>query len=177
MEMRIILVAVLLLVAGCFSWSWDDVPGAEIRPVSEEPTISYEEWSAAVLGAVTEWDDALEAVGCPAPFSRGMVTSGAHPVYLVAYADWTEDDGLDGITYGDGTSLPPGGIHVRNDEGKREKQWRSTLLHEMGHAIGLDHAPAVPKSVMCEGGGCGAPFLTEVDVARAACELGCGVCD
>src|SRR5262245_54903877 len=77
----------LTLLVGCYSISWDDVPGAQVRPESQDPTVPHEVWGDAVLGAVIEWDNALAAVGCPDPFERHTSVSGDHPVVLVPVAD------------------------------------------------------------------------------------------
>lgn len=128
-----------------------------------------------MLAAAVEWDDNMLAAGCPAPFDLHPVDVGAHPIRLIAPADWTNGDDVDGLTIGDAATEPPGGIEIRSSH-EADLLWRPILLHEMGHALGLGHADSNPPTVMCYMDTCSTTYVTETDVARAACAMGCRPC-
>lgn len=140
---------------------WDDVPGAVATPVALD--VSLPAWTRRVQSEVDVWRAALDAIGCPAPFTVGP---GGHPVELVDPSAWT----LSAKGNTDGTSIrilgwSPGAIHDS-----------PVLLHELGHALGLSHAdPKFGPSLMTAHVDQAAPLPR--DIAAAACSLGCGPCD
>lgn len=165
---RLLLLGVLL--TGC-GLQWDDVPGAVLNP-SVRPTsgMSLDDWNASVTRAATEWNDAMTELGCAAPFALSFVTSGAHPVRLVPEAEWIWDDGWDGTTTPDGGGGPPGAIEVKASTSDKH----AVLLHELGHALGLDHLPREdygPSALNVSGS---AARLQPIDRESAAAILGCG---
>jgi hypothetical protein len=167
-------VSVVSVVSACAN-SWD-MPNARIRPESLDASVPAETWTAAVVGAAQEWNDALVAFDCPAPFDLEPANVGAHPVRLVPVEAWQYGEGSDGITFGDWPTQPDGCIEIRADAGGSDGKpdgWRSALLHEMGHAIGLGHQDRATPTVMCESSSCSAAHLTMSDIAGAADALGC----
>jgi len=148
------LVLWLCMLSGCLSRAWDDVPGAVVTPVADRAE-HQAEWEVNVAFSVNEWGDGLEGVGCPRPF---VVGDGGHPVTLI----YTE-----GNTHG-----------VQDVDGIEVYQQRPSfpllVLHELGHALGLDHAPDGEESVMTAW--VVASTVSSYDIKQAACVLGCGPC-
>ena len=157
------LIVVVAACAGCAdTWTgWEDVPTATLTPQAAAPLEA--EWSAFVVDQAAVWSTALAASGCMSPFTIG---DGGHIIALVPAADWSYGDDVAGMT--------TDRIEVR--EAKTGGVRRSAmLLHELGHALGLDHAdPSFGASVMIAKPG---SELAARDVAAAACRLGCGPCD
>ena len=157
---------VLFAISACTAcnneWTgWDDVPTATITPRAS--TAHDAEWTAFVTDQAAVWANILAPFGCAPPF---VVGDGGHVVELVPASDWSYGDGVGGMT----TDV----IEVR--EAKTGGVRRSSmLLHELGHALGLDHADAAfGASIMTAKVG---TAIAARDVAAAACRLGCGPCD
>jgi hypothetical protein len=176
---RIVFVVVLAsLATGCVTDGWDDVPNAQVRPESRDPAVSGAQWRAEVTAAVDEWAALLAERGCEAPFVVSTDSVGDHPVRLIANADW-DGDKVDGRTWSDAPTQPPGSIEIRGGMGRpgKEISWRrDVLMHELGHALGLGHADReLAFSIMTPT--FSTSEVTADDVSAAACELGCGPCD
>lgn len=116
-------------------------------------------WSDEVAGAVAEWNDALTARGCDAPFElaeTGLVFR------------WVKHESEDDFAL----------VYTREeyrvlDRTKLVGEYRPILLHALGHKIGLENLEPGADSVMGENL-CQLPdHLTEYDVDRAAFVLGC----
>jgi hypothetical protein len=168
---KIILLLALVLM-GCSQLGWDDLPEASVRPVSNDPTVSQEEWEMTVKWAIWVWNSDLERAGCPAAFK--MVDVGGHPIELIPDAEWDDGTSL-GYTWGDEDYQPAGGVHIRNRVDAHPTP-AGVLLHELGHGIGLGHAdPAWGQSIMMIGGE--RDHLEPRDIRAAACLLNCGPCD
>ena len=65
-------------------------------------------------------------------------------------------------------------IRVRDHGSTRDD---GTVVHELGHALGLDHASATFGPSVMIGKGHETRVVLERDAVAAACELGCGLCD
>lgn len=146
----------IVLAGGCVDTiNWRDVPTATLTPFSNER--NAEAWFAHVELAANLWARAVEPVGCPRPFAVGH---DGHPVTLVPVQEWTLDE-HDGWT-------GPDTIEIKGDEPPAV----ALLVHELGHAMGLTHrgGPSIMTSKV--GGG-----IYPVDIAAAACVLGCGSCE
>ncbi len=155
---------VILGAAGCAEpWrAWDDVPGAVLTPTAAPDRRSA--WTAVVAHDAETWNDALRAVGCAPPFSIG---EGGHAIALVELAAWPHDTAV-GFTTSEMIDIREGPDGTMRSDG--------TTAHELGHALGLEHAdPAFGPSVMI-GKGHETRAPNERDVAAAACRLGCGAC-
>jgi hypothetical protein len=111
------------------------------------------------------WNDALIARGCPVPFTVGPE---GHRIELVPMERWRYDTAAG---YTDTQSIQ---VRVRDDGSMRDD---GTVVHELGHALGLDHASAAFGPSVMIGKGHETRVVLERDAAAAACELGCGVCD
>ena len=133
---------------------WSDCPTAEIHP--EAPAELLATWTATVDRAARAWWD---AVGCERPFVLGS-GSLAHPVELIPLESWTAGDLING------QSTDPW-VHVRADVAGD-----GTILHELGHALGLPHddagEPSVMTSVAPRGGRPWILYPRDVVAARAA---------
>lgn len=153
--------ALLPLLGACADGPWADVPGAALSPAGREG------WSEAVAHAADVWADALAPLGCPPPF---VVSDDGHPVTLYAEADWPHGGltaGMEGKEW-DGTG---GWIDVRDMRPDEAPSYLPTLIHELGHAMGLEHAPGSSPSVMWTA----SPFHEPQpgDALRAAEATGC----
>lgn len=159
-----------LLLGACHADGWADVPGAELHVVG-----SPELRAAAVLAA-DEWASELERYGCPPPF---VVTERSGHRVMGRSRAWMDAEygpGLLGMTWDDGgfrhdrwTEWVDGWIDVVQEQGA--DGMRKTMLHELGHAMGLEHEPQDgPGSVMKPNVG---DELQPDDVRRAAEATGC----
>lgn len=152
------LLLAVVLMAGCLDTRWE-MPAAHVVAVADDSSHAAE-WTTAVAAAVDEWNTLLAARGCAAPF---VVSSSGHEIRLVARAAWSDDSAV-GLEDADSIL-----IRSSSDNGVPVG---TTLQHELGHAMGLEHAnPADGPSVMLPHGG---PDIQPRDVDAAAKELGCG---
>lgn len=150
--------AATLLATACDT-TWN-VPEAPVTPRSAPDQL--EAWTLRVQTDIDTWADALAELGCTTPpFVLSPVGSG-YDVTLVPRADWTDSDHV-GFQHADGID-----IRSRTDG---SPPTGGTLLHELGHAMGLDHVVG-RASVMNE---IGAPRLMPGDAEAAMAVLGCGV--
>jgi hypothetical protein len=163
--MKTLVLVLVLMFAGCYLDSkWEDVPGAKVTAVADRPE-DQAVWDATVQSAVDAWAEGLRAYGCAPPFTTG---ANGHPIRFIY------DESMNkGEQWGDGIGEPYPGIEIRS----RFPEKITLVLHEMGHAIGLEHSTyAEGTSVMLPEVVWGTPLQTR-DLAAAACELGCGPCD
>lgn len=140
---------------------FEDMPGSVLSPVD---LTGGSGWTDTVAKAAGEWNSGLAALGCPEPYRIG---TGGHRVVLVTDSQWTLPNVV-GMTWEDGT------ISVR-DITVGVQSPATSVLHELGHGIGLGHAsPAFGPSVMLVNND---GHIYQRDIAAAACILGCGPCD
>jgi hypothetical protein len=171
--------ALTLLLTGCASgFPWGGIPAERgeaplpIRPVVGDAVSVGDPdaaWTAMAARVAGDWAEALAPYGCPPPFI--VSESAGHLVWLVPEAEWHQDDGYLGMTYpddgwGDGWSE----VRWMGDFGRHR-----ILLHELGHALGLDHHPDAHT-----GGADGimtpaptADLPTAEEAASAAAIIGC----
>lgn len=149
--------AFALSLSGCVdsSVNWHDVPTATLTPYSN--ATNTDAWRARVELASNLWAQAVAPLGCERPF---VVGDDGHPVTLVPVQEWTLDE-HDGWTGSEE-------IEIKGDEPPAV----ALLVHELGHAMGLTHrgGPSIMTSVVGRG-------IYDVDIAAAACVLGCGSCE
>ena len=169
MRYTLIVVFLTLTLAGC-NPAWHDIADGEVAVITPvAPGVSESDlvwWELIVESAVIRWNTALDAEGCEPPFEIGL---GGHRVELVVESAWPYD-GACAKTW-DGMDL---GGHKEFIEA-RAGQCASvhTVMHELGHAMGLAHAPDDMPVVM-NAYATRQPFeLTDYDVAQAVEALGC----
>lgn len=147
-----------VLVAACAGDGWD-TPHARVtatNPDGVAPLLTASTgWEGEVAWAIETWAESIRR-SCPPPFE--LVSEGGHEVRLVSLDSW-RFEGFIGMFDGET-------VHVM--EGP---YIRATLLHELGHAMGLPHS-ADPDSIMY-GGGVSRPGLTIQDARDAAAATGC----
>lgn len=149
-----------LLLTGCSldtRWDVGTEFHATVRGVTEFQDLPA--WRGMVADAVAEWTEAI-GPGCDFPFT--MTESMGKPVTLVSREDWEHDYVTVGMQY-------LGSIEVRDRQFLPNV--RGTLLHELGHAMGLEHRATGEWSVMAEGNH--PASVTEIDAADIRAELDC----
>jgi len=168
---RLLYILCFLPAVGCTKIGWEDVPGANVYASAPYSTAEQSEvWNSEVSNRVSEWNVNLEEIGCIVPFV--FTPQQGHAIVLVPESKWEHGKNFGGMTFRD--AFGDGGhIDIRGDDPDRHD---GALMHELGHAMGLDHAdPANGPSVMNRYLGAG--VLYPRDLEAAACVLGCGPCD
>ena len=178
--------ALALAGSGCDMFTdgfpWPDLPSREgdtsvrlvpmrgARPLEVPDTDGS--WTLEVDRAARDWAKALAGVGCPAPFA--VVRDGGYPVTLVPEAEWPFED-ASGMT-GPETVYQAGFIDLKEYPDEDTRGRHRVLLHEMGHALGLDHHPSARHGgydgVMTPSSN--ADFPVDEEVRQAADMMGCG---
>lgn len=134
MRSVLLLVPVLLVLAACSAQStpeqgWSDVPTALVTP-SVAGAADLVEWATDVANAVEEWNVRLDAAGCPKAFEVGedghdvkgwLAVDWPHPTHYLGLTDLGPRERMDVVA-----NLPVERRHL-------------TIMHELGHAMGLVH--------------------------------------
>lgn len=176
--------ALALPLGACDGFPWPDLPaGAGDEPVAlmpfrgsrplGVPADAGSTWYAEVTYAADEWARVLGDVGCPRPFV--VHTDGGYPVSLILQAEWPHADDARGMT-GPENIYQPGFIDIEEYPDEDTRGRHRVLLHEMGHALGLDHHPRAKDGgydgVMTPS--CDADVPAAEEVREAAETMGCG---
>jgi hypothetical protein len=165
--MRIIILS-LLLTSGCYilePFQWD-VPNAPVSARALDPA-HQEEWHTMLSNAVDNWNGFLQAnYHCELPFR--LVTSGGNEARLVPPDQWDNGPEAVGMEW-------RGHIEVeerRNADGVLGLPGNdSVILHELGHALGLQHVPLAERlSIMNPTGD---SIIHPQDIHDAAIAIGC----
>lgn len=132
-----IIVAVLL--SGC-GVTWSD--GHPVRATGSTWALeafprSRALWEQRVQLDLDRWGDALESRGCARPFAYEPMSPDAREIHLVQTSEWTHGTAV-GWWRGDGLVEIRATADGTIDRYATDPRW-TVLLHELGHAIGLEH--------------------------------------
>jgi hypothetical protein len=148
MGTRILVLAVLL--SGCSRTGLYDLPDAPVRPVITQPFIDNANadvqgmWEEQVFLAAEAWNDALVEAGCEPMFRLANDGEVAYAVTLWTREEWPHDESKIGIIVsGD---ITDGRIDIQTRAPFNRTVF--TLVHEFGHALGLEHVEDDADSVM-----------------------------
>jgi hypothetical protein len=119
-----------------------EAPGT---PLAAYP-VGPPEWGAVVDRATDTWNEAADSLGCDRPFRPD---GAPYPVTLVPDDLWTGPANRCGVARADGAEVR---VSCGVPRGDLEP---NGALHELGHAVGLDHAPPGVPAVM-------APYVSDL---------------
>ncbi len=116
-----------------------------------------------IIDAAIEWQN---ATGGYITFDGAGQPGGAETIEFMTEKERQPDPGLYGETWNEGV---PSVIVVYTS--LDDKLFRQSTLHELGHALGLQHAGA--GTIMCHGAGCASQHVTCKDVEQLCSVWGC----
>lgn len=155
--LKIVVAVILPVLLACCSDSWG------YEDVALVPQSGRVSWPDDVRRAADVWNDALE-VACERRIFHvtevRIADADEHPIQLIPAERW-DRPGLGGY-------IEDQKIRVRDGYDRDVEQM--ILVHELGHALGLEHVNDRP-SIMNRSGG---PFTPE-DVAEVADLAGCNL--
>lgn len=146
--------SLLLMLAACNGW------GDTLDPVNHVPGVNDAVWHSEVSAASDIWRDSMTE-GCY-PFHIAVDGECGNHVTLVPRSEWDHDDKYNGVE-----NTSDGDIDIIGDSPYNR---RPILLHELGHAMGLDH-DLDTNSIMHPTSHASLP--TWRDVRNAESALGC----
>jgi hypothetical protein len=167
----------LLAATGCERELWqNDVPVKAMTMGSNAFAAAV--WEDRVQLDIYQWRSLLPE-GCPMPFHFDQDDPEARQVWLVPQSEWRKKGAIGFYHEGRNpwnSATPYSSISILAlDDGSLdlyayEPTW-TVLMHELGHAMGLNHAdPKYGSSVMLPAG----EQVQPRDIEAAAFALGCG---